>query len=376
MCYAGGPYCYKDAKQKLESAATAFKKDPSHENSRKFQDAREQYKMTPEYISNLRETAPEEASVLQERYYKMKESAMAYSRICTDNNKSIKRVKSLIEDNYRDSKKHNQAYYVFFNQIQDLKRENPQAKDAETAQKIKDLEEACAGAKEAEKNCEKRGLSLNHQITALANNTKKNAVLHKSGRQLSHDYMFPKKFADYFAATHEKHFGYDSPGSTFTETKGLEETLTLAQKQRGTLLGDDRDIFIKEHGADPSSFTDDKRYLMVKTAGKLGSVSVNKLPPKTMLTVHQKDPNSQPVCVAEVESKSDTNVGTIVLVDDPKMPGTTTSPTILITAFPGVSGARGSNPDLMPYVGQQITIEQARKLYGGRDFSVNTVLKK
>lgn len=374
MCYTGGPYCYKDAKRKLESAATAFKEDPSHENRRKFQDAREQYKMTPEYINNLRETEPEKAVVLQARYDKMKESALTYLKIHEDNKKSIGRVQGLVEKNYQDSKRHNQAYYALSNEMKKLQKSG--SEDAQTAEKIKNLEESAAGAKQAEENCQKRGAALNQQITTLNDNTKQNAVLHRTGRPPNYNHMMPEKFKDYFAATHEKHFGYDSPGSTFTETKGLTETLALAQKQRGTLLGDDREKLIKEHGADPSSFTDDKRYIMVKTAGKLGSVGVDKLPPETMLTVHQKDPKSQPVCVAEVDSKPDTNVGTIVLVDDPKIPGTTGNPTLLITAFPGVSGARGSNPDLEPYVGQQITIEQARKLYGGRDFSVNTILKK
>lgn len=186
--------------------------------------------------------------------------------------------------------------------------------------------------------------------------------------------FMPEKFADYFADTEKKHFNSSSSGSTFTELKNMKEVLKEAYIQRGGLDGDDRDKLIAR-GADPNSFGEDKRYVMIKTKGKLGSISSNELRDDEVLTVVQKSEKTKPVCVVERNSKSDTDFATIVLVDNPTLPGTEGTKTLLITAYPGASGPSGSNNDLLPHVGKTLTVAEAKSIYG-REFSVNTVLTK
>lgn len=190
---------------------------------------------------------------------------------------------------------------------------------------------------------------------------------------MNHSDMMPEKFAEYFADTERKHFNGTTSGSTFTELKNLNEVLSTAAEQRGNLQGDDRDKLIAR-GADPSSFGSDKRYLMVNTGGKVGTVMSNELPKGSIVTVIQKSEKSKPVCTTEVSHQKSVSHATIVLADNPSMPGTEHSPTLLITAYPGVSGPSGSNNDLLPYVGQSMTIEAARKIYG-REFTLNTIVK-
>lgn len=220
-------------------------------------------------------------------------------------------------------------------------------------------------------------LELNkNRIKLLSDNNDLNLKNHKNGKGMDYSHVMPPQFKEYFDSTEKKHFHPSSPGSTFTEAKNLNEVLSLAHKQRGTLDGDDREVLINDHGADPESFRDDKRYIMVKTGGRLGSVHATQLPKDTMLRVHQKSEGVEPVLVAEVKVKPPVNVATVVLVDNPTLKGTENNSTLLITAFPGVSTARGSSEDLLPYVGQNISMDKAYEIFKGNDFSVNTQLIK
>lgn len=200
------------------------------------------------------------------------------------------------------------------------------------------------------------------------------ATLNRSPKRREIAAYMPEKFADYFADTEKKHFNPESAGSTFTSLNNLSEVLREAHIQRGDLNGDDREKLIAR-GADPGSFGEDKRYLMVETEGNLGSISSNDLKDDEILTVIQKSEKSKPVCVVERSTKPPTDFATIVLVDNPTLPGTEGTKTLLITAYPGASGASGSNNDLLPHVGKKLTVAQAKEIYG-REFSVNTVLPK
>lgn len=234
----------------------------------------------------------------------------------------------------------------------------------------------------AEKDgCPFGGDSEHHESAAAArkahelNNADYQVATHKgdpSRREI--DSYMPEKFKDYFADTEKKHFDPNSAGSTFTSAKNLKEILKQAHIQRGDLEGDDREKLISR-GADPTSFQSGKRYLMMETQGNLGTVHSNELSDDDILTVVQKSEKSKPVCVVERKSKAPTDFATIVLVDNPTLPGTEGTKTLLITAYPGASGPSSSNNDLLPYVGKKITTAQGKEIYG-REFTVNTILPK
>lgn len=188
-----------------------------------------------------------------------------------------------------------------------------------------------------------------------------------------YDANMPSAYAQYFADTEKKHFNLDSPGSQFTELKNLGQVLAAAEHQRGSLDGDDREYLI-EMGADPKSFAPDRRYICAETPGVSGVVKASELNPDEIVTVIQKSEKAKPMCQMTVKKKTPTQIATIVLVDNPTLPGTEGVDTLLITAFPGVSGPSGSNNDLLPYVGKQLTLGQASEIYG-RDFEVNTILE-
>lgn len=184
-------------------------------------------------------------------------------------------------------------------------------------------------------------------------------------------YLMPARFARYFADSESKHFSSSQPGSTFTGVSTFNELLNETFNQRGTLQGDDRDDLIAR-GADPTSFAPDKRYLMVETDGLLGAVRSSTLPDNTPLQVVRKSAKTKPVCVARVAKQAHVTFATIVVADNPSVPGTEESPGLLISAFPGASTESGSSEALEPLVGNTLTIAEARKLFG-REFSVNTV---
>lgn len=226
-----------------------------------------------------------------------------------------------------------------------------------------DLDESLAKQQELRKLNPQLGADITRRIQTLE-------AARASGTD-AHSHLMPEKFADYFAKSEYKHFNLQQPGSTFTELNSFNELLSETFNQRGTLQGDDRSELIAL-GADHSSFTDDKRYLMVRTPGKLGAVRSSTLDENTPLRVIKKSPESRPVCVTPVDEHPTVNYATVVIADNPTMPGTTEAPGLLITAFPGVSTESGSSADLEPYVGQSITVGKARKIFG-REFSVNTI---
>lgn len=361
MCYTGGPYCYGDTMRTYSRAVKNYEDKPTDDNKLKVYDLQERLKLTPEYINKMKASFPEEGSRLENDYKSKLESAKVHERLRSDNNKQ----KKLLEAKRDELEVSKSQYSQKIEEVSSNKQW-----DAEDRQAIIDEYTRQSSLIDGE-------LELNKsRIKVLADNSALNLENHKNGKSMDYSHVMPSQFKEYFESTEKKHFHPLSPGSTFTEAKNLNEVLSLAHRQRGTLDGDDREAFIKDYGADPESFRDDKRYIMVKTGGNLGSVHANQLPKDTMLKVHQKAEGVDPVLVAEVKEKPPVNVATVVLVDNPTLKGTENNSTLLITAFPGVSTARGSNEGLLPYVGQYISMDKASEIFKGNDFSVNTQLAK
>lgn len=377
MCYTGGPRCYSDAKKALSKAKSDYEGNPTPEKEEALAGAKKDYILTPEVIEQIREKDPERAERLQDRYDKKLEGAKDYDRYRSEASRTLSRLEN--------------------------EKESARAEAAEVTRKIKSLdydyelavgqnemgavttseedhEAWLGGINEEIKTLQERKQELagryalaNDRIATMEASNANNLERRKQGLPLQHSHLMPEKFAGYFADTEKKHFSENSAGSTFIDDKNLNEVLTKAARQRKNLEGDDRDKLIAR-GADPKSFGADKRYLMVETKGKLGTVLASELKDDATVQVVQKSEKSKPICVTEVSQQGETNFGTIVLVDNPTLPGTEKHPSLLITAYPGASGPTGSNNDLLPYVGKSMTVSEARKIYG-RDFTINTVVK-
>lgn len=339
MCYTGGPYCYTDAKKSYDQAKADYDEDSSSVNRAKLEDAKKKMLMTPEVISKIAEKNPTEGRKLQSQYDKLAESGKVYSSVIKENNEGIKEINSEME-------------------------------------KVQRVMGNPSVSSEDKEKLQTRYKQLESQKQTFKESNKTNLARRKTGQGLEFSHLMPSQFAGYFASTEKKHFNKSEPGSTFTSAKNLNEVLSQAQQQRGSLKGDDREKLIKEHGADPSSFEEGKRYIAVKTEGLLGSVDSSQLDDNQRVVVHQKAEGTKPVLVAEVNSSPKSTVATIVLVDNPTLKGTEGHRNLLITAFPGVSGAKSSNPALEGKVGQSMTVKEAKTLFGGEPFSVNTVVKK
>ncbi|MBC9705307.1 MAG: hypothetical protein H9W81_10110 [Enterococcus sp.] len=377
MCYTGGPRCYGDAKTALSRAKADYEANPTPENEEAYKDAKRDYLLTPEVIDQIRQDDPERAEKLQSKYDVKLQGAKDYERYRKESSRTLERLEkeklaTMVETNSINEKisKLDRHYETVVEQIEmgmvTTSEENAEEDLNKINTRIKALQERRNTV------ASQRAL-IDERIKTVEAANETNLDRRKNGLPLHHTHLMPEKFAGYFADTERKHFNTDTAGSTFTETKNLNEVLTLAARQRKNLEGDDREKLIAR-GADPSSFASDKRYLMVETKGKLGMTLASELSDDTPLTVVQKNEKAKPICVAEVKSHKNTDFATIVLVDNPTLPGTEHHPSLLITAFPGASGPSGSNNDLLPYVGKSMSVAEARKIYG-RDFEVNTIVK-
>lgn len=377
MCHTGGPRCYEDAKGIFLRAQEAYSKNPTPENEETLKQAKVEMLLTPEGIESVRATRPEKAAYMQKIYDQMLEGAKDYERFRAESTRTVARL----EEEHTES-------------LERIEEINSQLERAQKSLRMSEFDNANGGfvsdedledqqnqydLRKTKLEAERETLTSNAalsqaRIKTIQEANAANLERRKNGQPLQHPHLMPAKFDSYFADTERKHFNVDSAGSTFTDANNLNEVLTLASRQRKNLEGDDRQKLI-ERGADPSSFDPSKRYLMVETKGRLGTVMASELDDSTMVSVVQKSEKTKPVCVVETDSKKYTSFATVVLVDNPTLPGTENHPTLLITAFPGVSGPSGSNNDLLPHVGKKISVGEAKKIFG-RDFSINTVLRK
>jgi hypothetical protein len=377
MCHTGGPRCYEDAKGIFLRAQEAYSKNPTPQNEEALKQSKVEMLLTPEGIESIRAKRPEKAKYMQKVYDQMLEGAKDYERFRSESTRTIarleeERTQSLERIEAINSKLESAQKSIRMSEFDNENGGFTSDEDLEDQQNQYDLQKTKL---EAERETLISNAALSQaRIKTVQEANAANLERRKNRQPLEHPHLMPAKFESYFADTERKHFVTDSAGSTFTEAKNLNEVLALASRQRKNLEGDDRQKLI-ERGADPSSFDSSKRYLMVETKGKLGTVMASELDDSTMVSVVQKSEKTKPVCVVETSSKKDTSFATVVLVDNPTLPGTEHHPSLLITAFPGASGPSGSNNDLLPHVGKKISVGEAKKIFG-RDFSINTVLGK
>jgi hypothetical protein len=377
MCYTGGPRCFKDAKNALVNARRDYQNNPTEENKAAFKEAQRDIALTPEYISNLEHTDPEQAASLQKVYDQKLAGAKEYERFRSESGRTLARLNeerdsALAQVEAIDKKIEAHDRHIEYVNMDNLNGGIYSDDEEADYQRWQHSQDTSKLEDEKKTLLERSGI-LKKQIDTVSATNEENLARRKSGLPINHSHLMPAKFAGYFADTERKHFSASSEGSTFTEAKNLNDVLSRAAEQRKNLEGDDREKLIAL-GADPSSFAADKRYLMVETKGTVGTILASELPDTTQVSVVQKSEKAKPVCVATVKSQKETDHATIVLADNPTLPGTENHPTLLITAFPGVSGPSGSNDDLLPYVGKSMSIAEARKIYG-RDFSINTIVK-
>jgi len=377
MCHTGGPRCYEDAKASLVNARREYQKNPTPANEAALKEAKRDIVLTPEYISNLEHTDPEEADKLQKVYDRKLEGAKEYERYRSEATRTLTRLNSELTDSEYDIRKTEEEIAMWDSHIEYVNMDNENGgiysdDDVAADERAAHVQGTMALEQKKQELLAKSGL-IRQRMQTIETANEDNLRRRKAGLPLKHSHLMPEKFAGYFADTERKHFSADSAGSTFTEAKNLNEVLSLAAKQRKSLEGDDRDKLIAR-GADPSSFHADKRYLMVETKGKLGTVLASELNDNQQVTIVQKSEKAKPLCVVEVDKQKETDFATVVLLDNPSLPGTEKHPSLLITAFPGTSGPSGSNNDLLPHVGKTMTLREACKFYKG-DFTLNTVVK-
>ena len=376
MCHTGGPRCHKDAVEALANAKQDFQNNPTPETKQALKDAEKDVLLTPESIAKIKETKPAEAARIQALYDHKLEGAKEYERFREEAGRNLTRLdEERAESISRVAEIDNQVK-ALDKQLGFAEFDNYNGgftnDDELDYQKWHHANENLYLGREKKELLEKAE-KIKKQIDTEAAAIQTNLERRKQGLPLQHSHLMPEKFAGYFADTERKHFSAGSEGSTFTQAKNLNQVLSMAAKQRKSLEGDDREKLIAR-GADPSSFDSAKRYLMVETKGRLGTVLASELGDDAKVTVVQKSEKSKPVCVAEVPRQGETDFATVVLVDNPSLPGTENHASLLITAFPGASGPSGSNNDLLPHVGKTMSVGEARKIYG-RDFTINTVVK-
>lgn len=173
---------------------------------------------------------------------------------------------------------------------------------------------------------------------------------------------------EYYAATDQKHFyNKKAPGSKFTDSRltKIEDVVSLAMEQRGSLDGDDRDQLIAR-GAAPTAFRDGSRYLMVKTEGSLGVKDSKELQDDDLVEITRTKPGTPVNLVRKVLKQDKTDYGVIVMTTDFQ-----TGKPRVITTFPGTVTLSPKNNRLEALEGKTITVAQARSILGG-DFYTNT----
>ena len=188
---------------------------------------------------------------------------------------------------------------------------------------------------------------------------------------------------EYVGSIDKKHFGAgNGAGSRFTDgrARNVDELISLADKQRGNLDGDDREALIRD-GANPKDFAPAEsgiRYLRVEIQGDQMLKSTAKMKDSNVLEVRAKGGNDgRPASLSFAAPGGAQPVGFGTVVVGPKIgedrkpiAGTET----VYTAHPGVP-TRGIRSDAVREAGldggSTITVGEFRKKFG-RDIEVNS----
>lgn len=378
MCFTGGPRCYGDAKGIYQRALKTYEDYPTPGNEAALKLAKAEMMLTPEGIETVRAKDPEKADRMQQVYDYQLEGAKDYERYRSESTRTMDKIKDEQKETATEIAALSEKIQALASSMSNDEIDNANG-DYDNMMVPFEYTQEMDQSRYDDLTAKRTELTAKSDLAEARMNTineanAANLERRKNGQPLQHPHLMPAKFDSYFADTEKKHFNSDSAGSTFSKAKNLNEVLTLASRQRGNLEGDDREKLIAR-GADPSSFDSAKRYLMVATNGKLGTVMASQLDDSTMVRVVQKSEKTKPVCVVETTSKRDVDFATVVLVDNPTMPGTENHASLLITAFPGASGPSGSSNDLLPHVGKNITVAEAKQIFG-RDFTINTILSR
>lgn len=176
--------------------------------------------------------------------------------------------------------------------------------------------------------------------------------------------------SSYYAATDAKHFGNKSePGSKFTDPalRSVEDVVALrmAQTDRNTLAGDDREALIAA-GSDPKGFSANNRYLMVKTPGTVGIVNSRALKLSDTVEVVRTKPGVPCSIVAPVKSQPNTDFAVIVVSQHAE-----TKKDFVITTFPGPVTKPTQSEAIDRLEGRTMTVADAKRILGD-EFWVNT----
>ena len=220
MCYAyPGPRCSYHAKANLASASKALAESKERfsalENSKSSMDAQEYEAQVSEMNSNLN-SALQGYKQSAELYWETRSGRAQLGNLAQDNGVSQEHVDSVVSK---------------------LRKGEPithEDKNPSTGNP--------RGAK-----------FLNKMVSAHQSYYRKTADYHKAKEITT--MIDRKNRPEYISSIETKHITGSSAGSKFTDPsiKNVNDVMSLAQQQRGSLDGDDRDKLIAQ-GAEPSSF--------------------------------------------------------------------------------------------------------------------------
>lgn len=177
-----------------------------------------------------------------------------------------------------------------------------------------------------------------------------------------------EELAGYYAATDAKHFSRGTAGSTFTDPTlvRVEDVVGLALAQRGTLDGDDRELLVAV-GGPREAFSEECRYLLVRTPGVVGVLNSDSLDAETVVEVVRMKPDTPCSLVIEVDTQPTSELATLILGPD------TEGTEIVYTVHPGVPCVTDNEDRARALENQQVPLERIRALYQGEVW-LNTVL--
>lgn len=426
MCYAGGPYCDKPAQNRLTRAQNAFADNPSDENKVALANAREDFLTSSAGIKSLRaEGKTEEAA----RYARKRENGIArgeeekqakalanpkadpnmlhraainghyHAKVVVANNPnlSMRTLKHIVENEEEDDfrfaiARHPKAtpemvawaakHHSY--RAKDLALDNPNISQKTIreirSQAMKDYQEAsdAAGTVSPDQQYQQWKVRETGAVWRKASKLLSNSPSHinRTENAEAAKNVIPRdgEYKDYYAATDAKHFGgADNPGSQFTDrsVKNLNAIVALANHQRGSLEGDDRETLIK-YGADPASFSPNHRYLMVRASGNLGATKITDLPANSKLSIERTKPGAPCSVVADVESKPTVNFGVVIMG---KMDKTSDKESV-VTAHPGFPSKPSTDDRFDAYEGRKLSINHVMEIAGYDNVAVNTRVKK
>lgn len=188
----------------------------------------------------------------------------------------------------------------------------------------------------------------------------------------------------YYAATDKKHFqDPNRPGSQFTDNnvKTVNELVALAGIQRNGLHGDDREIMIRDYGAQPEAFSSKFRYLLVETPGLLGAAPLYTFPDDTVFEAKRTKEGGAVTIMAYVDEKPTTDVAVLIMSDKVKTKSGEKIGTAAVTAHPGMpvrlrSSDSNGTGTFEAYEGQKLTKAQIMEIAGDHRVNVNTAIRK